>query len=470
MSTPNAPKLTEILSVSWKRALLGAVLHCGFGAGLVLAQVSYSIDWQGPPIGFPSTVFGVPITEGDILTPPFFGPPAPGPLPPPSIAISGGFGPPAPGLMLPAHPAAIGHPPGVPGFVELDALSYGNDYAPRAPGFPFTEWYFSVDEFAIGLPGTPMPPAVWTEGAMGAAQASADVFMNTLIGGISPCAFPAATMGNTAVYDGDGLAPFGGPGVGLIEPNPPTPGIPVDPGSNLDALDVDTFVAPGIMIPVYFSLDAAFIDPLEGVPNSGSAATVGAFGGDVLLSPLPGAPPFVWIPSFMLGLDLMGTGTDDLDALAVWENGTGMYEPVAGLFSWTTGATDAVFFSVRRGSMLVLAGVPASRCGLPIEEGAILIPPVGPGLPPRIWIPAEALGLATVRSGSAMMGFGDDLDALDIVCNIPADLDNDRDVDLTDLTILLGSFGLGAGGDINGDGITDLTDLTLLLSQFGFVC
>jgi hypothetical protein len=55
----------------------------------------------------------------------------------------------------------------------------------------------------------------------------------------------------------------------------------------------------------------------------------------------------------------------------------------------------------------------------------------------------------------------------------PADINDDRTVDLPDLTLLLGHFGnpgIRPDGDINGDGLIDLTDLTLMLSAFGISC
>ena len=50
------------------------------------------------------------------------------------------------------------------------------------------------------------------------------------------------------------------------------------------------------------------------------------------------------------------------------------------------------------------------------------------------------------------------------------DVDLDRDVDLTDLALLLAAFEDSAEGDVNGDGLTDLTDLAILLSQFDATC
>lgn len=50
------------------------------------------------------------------------------------------------------------------------------------------------------------------------------------------------------------------------------------------------------------------------------------------------------------------------------------------------------------------------------------------------------------------------------------DINLDRVVDLTDLTLLLATFGGPGAGDLNADCITDLTDLTILLGNFGLSC
>jgi len=47
-------------------------------------------------------------------------------------------------------------------------------------------------------------------------EASADVF--TYLGPPGPIG-PGPVFGNTDVIDGNGVAPFGGPGTGLMEPN-----------------------------------------------------------------------------------------------------------------------------------------------------------------------------------------------------------------------------------------------------------
>ncbi len=443
------------------RWLIGAAVAAA--AVPAMAQMTFSIDYQGPPISIPDACAGgPPLTEGDVLRT-FTGFPMPGLAPTPCIVVGAGPG----GLGIPFWPATVGHPPGMPGFVEVDALSYGNERPLRRPPGPqrYT-WHFSVDEWSSGLAIGPAPD-VFSEGIFGNMEASADIFTDTGVGPGPICGM--AFMPSVDTVDGDGIFPFGGLGLGLIEPNPPGAGVP-DMGTNLDGLDVDTATASPAPFPVYFSLDAGFFDPIEGIPNSGSALANGlGVGGDVLVTMGPGAFPMVFAPAFMLGLDLFGPDTDDLDALVLWENGTGVYEPSPGPYGWVGGGADMLLFSVRRGSAII--GMPDSFCGMPIEPGDILFPPPAAGMPPGIWIPAEALSLATFRAG---VGFiNDDLDALDVTCNLPGDLNGDGVVDLIDLSMLLANFGCvgpGCVGDINFDGVVDLIDLSLLLAGFGAAC
>lgn len=371
-------------------ACLGITL---VGASAVAQAPTGSIDFQGPSIGAPDGFFGLPITEGDILTTGAPGPPGPnpllpGPLPPPGIeigALAGAAG---------AVPGGLGIVPGLFGFVELDALSYGQDQGDQL--------LFSVDEFATGTSG-PAPPDVSTEGIAGASEASADAF--AFLGPVVSTP-PGPVLGNTAAADGDGLLPSGLPGSGLSEPNPATPGILPDSGDNLDAFDADTLPAH-LAGPVFFSLDAGFLDPLEFFPaNAGTAAGNGASGADVLVS-FAGGAPAIAIPGSLLGLDLFGFDTDDLDAL--------LFHDADGSLSLTPG--DTLYFSVRRGSAII--GAPDSAFGAPIEEGDVLMPPAVAGTPPAIFIAAEALGLATLRSGTAGPFGADDLDALDIIGSSP---------------------------------------------------
>jgi hypothetical protein len=52
----------------------------------------------------------------------------------------------------------------------------------------------------------------------------------------------------------------------------------------------------------------------------------------------------------------------------------------------------------------------------------------------------------------------------------PGDLDCDRDVDESDLGILLAAWQSSAEGDLNCDGLTNHSDLGILLAHWGAVC
>jgi len=137
--------------------------------------------------------------------------------------------------------------------------------------------------------------------------------------------------------------------------------------------------------------------------------------------------PVVYAPAAALGLDMFGFDTDDLDALALLDDGK--LSP-AGVPFFSPG-TDRLLYSVRRGSAII--GVADPSTGLPYEEGDVLMPPTFPGGLPTIFITAEALGLATVRSGTTgFMNAGDDLNALDVV-GVPCDLNFDTVCDVADI-------------------------------------
>lgn len=433
-------------------AISALVLFCVTPA---LAQPTFSIDGQSPlSLG---SGFAGGVSEGDLLGVGVF----------PPIAAGAGLG---------ILPTGTGPFPGAT-FAELDAMSFGIDsLGVGTPtgllDFDFGDghtmvhrWNFSVDEFAGGDPFAPPVPGinVTAEGSIGALEASADVFLThtpapfpVVPGPFPPPPFSFFPNTNIQVFDGDGTT---APPLGLIEPNPPTPFVPPvgippstpDPGDNLDALDVDTptpapFPIPA-GVPVYFSLDSGFPDPIENPagffpgPNYGTAPANGVSGSDILTS-ATGAGAFApFAPAAALGLDMLGPDTDDIDALIVTDTGPtpGVYDPVAGPYSWLGGGTDMVLFSVRRGSAII--GAPDGLSGVPIEEGDILIP-LGAGVVPGIFVAAEDLGLGTLRSGTATFTdlggvmWADDLDALDVVQHKRGDTDGDFAVTTLDIDAL----------------------------------
>ncbi|MEZ5975562.1 MAG: hypothetical protein R3F33_06345 [Planctomycetota bacterium] len=392
----------------------------------------FSVDWQGPSVGTPDSTTLTPITSGDLLTAPG-GVPSLGPLAPPSIFLS--HGPTGLGLF----PACVGVPGGLNCPVDVDALSLGLD-DPLAPTGVFAgHLIFGVDRFAGGV--GPLPPGVTSESPSG--DSATDVFTNVNPIPAAPVP-PGPSFWNVGRFDGNGMPSatgFTSPGLGLVEPSFPVP-MPANPGDNLDALDhVPGNWGGGA---IYFSLDDAFLDPATGFPNNASAQAHGFFGGDVLVS-FPGGVPVVYAPMPFLGLGLT-TGPDDLDALCLWENGDGIFQPSQLPYDWMNGQTDMLLFSVRRGSPII--GSPDSIFGIPIEEGDILTTPlVFGGLSPfpGIFISAESLGLRTLRSGTATGPFGDDLVALDHHIQGWKDCDGDG-VDDT-LAIALGT---AIDGNFNG--------------------
>lgn len=394
------------------------------GAAPALAQgvpqlTVFGIDYKSKTIGVADSFGATPITEADLLLPQALLPQL-GPLSPPGIAESGGAWPQG-GLSLALHAAAIGHAPGTMGHVEVDAISHGLDRrvdrAHVGPGAPVARFAFSVDRDSIGIAGLPGAPGLVTESTC--QSAAADVYRD-LGFALLPAGPGAASAGNTLLADGNGLA--GGNAIASCS-STSFVGLGLDEGAtspvaqrdNLDALDRDV---PDQWLPrvtrTYFSLDSAFINPYGLMPNSGSAAAHGWRGGDILYAEPNG---FIGIYALAtdLGLDTLGADTDDVDALAICENGNGGFQRNNTPFDWLTGASDMLLFSVRRGSKVV--GSIDCLQGLPIEPGDILVPPLQGSAVPGILVAAEALGLHTLRSGALINV--DDLDALDTLHDAP---------------------------------------------------
>lgn len=432
-------------------------------APAALAQNSVpilSIDWQSPTVGLLDSQYGLPITEGDLLVgpaPTFL--PQFGPAPTPAIrAKAGPHGGPIPAhLGLAMHPVCAGHPGGTPCAVEVDALDIGRAQL-LAPGAPIRHLYLSVDKFARGI-GLPAAPSISTEFPLG--ESAADVFVTLNLGPAPLAPFAGPMPGSTAAIDGNGLqgaSTFHYRGMGLKEPTLPVPGLPAT-GDNLDALTAwNPAVAGWPQGGVYFSLDGGIVDPITGIPGSNSAAAHGFRPGDVLVTPIASVPPLLYAPAPVLGLDFFGPATDDLDALAICENGVAGYQPSPVPYGWM-GGTDMLLFSVRRGSAVV--GLPDSIFGIPISEGDVLVPPVPGGLSPfpGIFIAAENLGLGTIRMGPPPRN--DELDAIELATVPFFDCNGNGIEDALDIRL----FG---AADVNNDGIPDVCQVPMSYTQFCF--
>ncbi|MFN0009506.1 MAG: hypothetical protein ACKVXR_16530 [Planctomycetota bacterium] len=407
-------------------------------------SISFSIDWQGPSVGLPSSTPGIPLTEGDILLP-ASGQPAFGPSANPQIFRNGGQ------LGLTRYPFCVGHQGGTPCGIEVDAISYGNDDRFLLTSLA-TRVYFSVEERAAGHPGSVLTPSVRSEGTLtGVHDISADVFVALMLppGPLPPGGAPPENVG---VLDGNGLISGSGAkyrGLGLREPNAPT--IPPDAGDNLDALALGAL--PGPNGRVYFSLDSCFSDPF-GFPNSCSAQFQGVEPGAILRKDLAGGLTVFALAS-QLGLDLAGPGMDDLDALILWDNGDGIYQPALAPYDWVDGSSDMLIFSVRRGSQVV--GQSDSIFGIPIMPSDLLLPPfpgaaslLGPGKP-GVFIAGENLGLSTSRAGGG--GLVDELDAGASKDEPVYDCNGNGVEDSVDIA-------KGSSPDANGNSIPDECEIT----------
>ncbi|MCA9001619.1 MAG: hypothetical protein KDB61_06835 [Planctomycetes bacterium] len=418
-----------------------AALLVATGSTAAAQHTFFSTDWISPTVGLPDSGSGTAITHGDLLTP-AAGLPALGPLATPTIAVSHG----ATGLGL--FPGCVGVTGGTPCPVEVDALSFGLDQY-FTPGLQAAgKLHFSVDFYANGAAGAPLPPNVITEGA--ALDGGGDVFVNPRVIPAGPLP-PGAPFGHRGIFDEDGMASTSGftyPGLGLLSIFA-TPAIP----DNLDALDTLDASVSAMPSVAYFSMDDQGVDPLTGTFHTATANTHGFAGADVVKTTLGSGVLALYAPGATLGLNLVaGLNPDDLDALILRENGDGIFQPSLQPFDWLTGSTDMLLFSVRRGSAVI--GMPDSIFGIPIEEGDILTTPLSTAFGgvspfPGIFYAAERLGLGTIRSGTAIgSNFGDDLNALDSVLDVINDCDGDGIEDVV-------AIAQGLVQDTNFNGIPD---------------
>ncbi|MEC7231747.1 MAG: hypothetical protein VXZ39_08610 [Planctomycetota bacterium] len=374
-------------------------------------QLRFSIDFQGPTIADQPAPGSPQYSDSDLLVRqgnPF----DPGQ---PVIAYLGDY--------LARYSSCLDHAPGFSCGVELNAFSFGRDARLRDdPQYRFSV-YLSVDEWAVGSPSSLGfgIPTVFSEATF--SDAASDTFALPLIG-VFPFQpiFPAAV----GVADGNGRRATANttafPGVGLEEPINPDPSSAADDGDNLDALDLGPRVNSAFD-PLYFSLQAGFslcnefdVPIVDSASLQTTATGQTAVGADVLrFDPQGGGGAgalTIYASAQSLGLDRFGPGRDDVDALSLWDNGDGVYQPPTGPYSWIVPdsfdlVTDLLLYSVRCGSEIVET---FDMGGLPITEGDVLIKYAGDPRP-TIFVRAEALGLDTTSRAFA----NDEVDGLDFV-------------------------------------------------------
>ncbi len=419
--------------------VLGAFALAISGASASAQQHApfFSVDYHGPTKSRPDSANMVPISEGDVLRPAQNAGPFQVTVAPMTVLTGGGIG-------LTLYPTCTGTVTGMSCGVEVNAISYGNEdrYRLPMPGVLQPRLYFSVDRFAQGAPVSLGFPGVRSESQ--AREAASDIFTHVL--DLSPPVAPAAVPpSNRVVFDGNGaISATGGlaPGLGLFEPHQPTPSPAADTGDDLDAL-LASAPPTGPNASIYFSLDGGFPDP-NGIPHTDSAQLNGFAPAAVLRKQLGTGSPTQYASPSQLGLSAF---LDDVDALALADNGDGIFQPSLTPFDWFPGAAggsrDMLLFSVRRGSAVI--GQIDSLLGIAIEPGDVLTTPLAGGNGrPGIFIAAEALGLSTMRAG----GVPDELDAIAIEFEPFFDCNMNGVEDSVDI-------GQGASNDSNNNGIPD---------------
>jgi hypothetical protein len=406
------------------RTILTLVFLCGLT--LASAIAAPGVAFADPGIGSDAAIPVAGIAANTVLEP-VAGTGIPGPMvPPPATRIT-----------------SLISPPNVPGFGEVEDISYG-DEAPLI-GPLFIE--FSVGfKFGGGMPtghaASPSPAApaiglrqeagVYAPGPFGDGSTMSDIYqsMGPLAG--PTCAGPAL---NRQIFDDDGsVGPFG-PRVGLNMP--PGAGL-----SNVDAYERTEEVpivrpgpatggpalaATGI---IFFTIDAATAAAWPGglIPGPFGPAMPGP--SDILAWNPGVGGPVIYATGAMLGL----VAGDDVDALAVSYTSGVMLPPGGVGFMAAAPGADIIVFSLSPGSPSLsptsggVAATPLTPgCGFPIGAGTAgdlwFVPmpvAVGGAIP---YANAEALGLAAARSGVAA---DDNVDAIDM-CNgfTGADLDLD---------------------------------------------
>lgn len=391
------------------------------------AAADFSIDFFSPTVATPVT----PHAPDDLLT---SSPAVGGPF----IAEDAG----GPGPIVDLVAAL----PGFLGF-ELDAISWDVWGTITPFGMPLAV-YFSVDRFAVGAPCS----AVFREAAID--SAAADVFeaVTHLNPVLPPAAQPMPFGPPSRPPFGPGkniwappvlACPPGGPAaesggdhrlMSLI-PTPPAPGPNQD---DIDALDC--YIVDGNL---YSSLT-----PATGLPFPGGVAPA-----DILVSPM--APFIIYAPAPAMGLDLNGPGTDDIDALVVFD--------VDGIPTQAQPGVDFALFSLRAGSVtLAMTGM---------TPGDVFI--------------TDFNGKFDIFAYSIELGLGpaDELDALTLGFPQPppvicADLDGDADVDSNDFNLFSQCFGGSANppsptcqptvdADLDSDGDVDAIDFGIFSQCFG---
>lgn len=180
-------------------------------------------------------------------------------------------------------------------------------------------------------------------------------------------------------------------------------------------------------IDLAFTWDPAYLD-LQGLSQTGAVPLLASF--------FPSNDPF------------------GINELVPPQDGTGLYSAYAPLGAPVAATPAGTLITTFR----FLAVAPASSVSFVEMRETLGSPPVATTVWSGVTPGTPATGtLMDARVGVTFQ-----------VC--PGDLTDDLVVDLSDLALLLSSYGVNDTGDMDCDGDTDLNDLAFLLSQYGTFC
>lgn len=227
----------------------------------------------------------------------------------------------------------------------------------------------------------------------------------------------------------------------------------------------------GSQVRTYYLVNWTTLDPAGGENHSNQVAGMMTAGNETASGPAG------TLGSFLQTANLNVLGAGDNSGVAGVEGGNGLatQDPA----SQTTGFEFAIPLSlmdVQIGETVCVFAALTNSDGylsnqfLPTDSEATSLSNIGnESVTPRPYSFASMPGPQFVCY--TLTGGGCPLPGCDSG-GIDADLNNDCQISLNDLTLLLANFGCTGTctGDVDNNGAVDLTDLTQLLSRFGNVC
>jgi hypothetical protein len=367
----------------------------------------------------------------------------------------------------PLRPLVPGGPPVLdcmpPNGVYLDALSADHErMSPQWVMFPRLE--FSVDRWTDGMPGMPLnsewifnqqPGDVW----MAIPRMHPGLFIGTLGGGPFAGFLPTAFMPgpHKMWYDESHFGLTAGLGAGVTVPSGiMAPPIIVGSHDNIDGYNEFPFQTLDVTGDLINDVDYFF----SIAPDEAFLAGIGA--ADILdvAAGAGGTAPIPYAPAPTMGLDTFGgPGSDDIDALILWDNNI----PLGPAWGGPGGepAIDYAIFSLSNGSasLMFLQGM-----GIPADGSTVFFTDFTGAFAVYSW--GMDLGIVDIQIGDP----SSNIDALEMY-DCYADYNQDLQINTLDvLTFLNDWVPKLPRADCNWDGVVNTLDVLCFLNAWNAGC